>query len=415
MTEIHHIRRIAMISMHTCPAATPGGFKTGGMNVYIRELSHELARRGIQIDIFTRWQDSCQPHVDQPLDESANVRLIHIAAGPGEVVEPETLMPFVDTFTRGIESFAAANAISYDVIYAHYWLSGLTGLALRDVWHIPLIQMFHTLGVMKDRVAGQIDSVPGVRSLAEAKIMAQVDYLIAATPAEYEHMTRLYNASPSKIHVVPPGVDPERFEPGDPAAAKTRLGLSAFEHVLLFIGRPDPLKAIDTILEALQQVFEADPALRQSLRLLVIGGTIDDTAVQAAINQTYTLDIRDELIFIDAQPQRALPDYFRSADVLLMPSDYESFGLAALEALACGTPVIASQVGGLAYLINDGETGYHIPTRDSAALAAAIQRILTQPEERERLAVNAVHEAQRYTWAHIADQLLTILTADSDR
>ena len=411
LTEKRHVRRIAMLSLHTCPAALPGSFKTGGMNVYVRELSNELGRRGIQVDIFTRCQASCYKHLDQPLDESPNVRLIHIGAGPVRPVEPEALLPFVDDFTRGVMAFAAERAIDYDLIYAHYWLSGLAGLALRDAWHLPLIQMFHTLGLMKDRIGGQADGAPGVRSLSEARIMAEADRLIAATPAEQLQMTLLYDAAWNRIQIVPPGVDTDRFKPGtanDRKAAKVRIGFGPTDQLLLFIGRPEPLKAVDTILEALKIVFDTDLKQRESLRLLVIGGQGDEPTVQALIRQADAYGIGDRVCFLDAQPQEKLTQYFQAAEALLMPSDYESFGMAALEAMACGTPVIASQVGGLAYVVRDEETGYHVPTRDPEALAAAIQRLLNGPHERARLATNAALSSQHYQWARVADQLITV-------
>jgi len=415
MTEIRHIRRIAMLSVHTCPAATPGGFKTGGMNVYVRALSQELARRNIQVDIFTRWQDSCQFHENPLFDQAHNVRLIHIPAGPGESVEPDRLVPFLDDFTRGVESFATENSVFYDVIYAHYWLSGLVGLVLRAAWNsappIPLVQMFHTLGIMKDRVDGKLQVVSSPRNLAEAELMAHVDRVIAATPAEYEQLIRLYDAPRDKVRIVPPGVDTERFHPGDQRAAKVSIGFSPDDHLLLFVGRPEPLKAIDTIFAALWQLFDAEPILRKSVTLLLIGGQPNESMVQSLRTQVGVMGIDDNVRFLAAQTQDTLPQYYVAADGLLMPSDYESFGMVALEALASGTPVVASQVGGLGYLVRDGESGYHVPTRDPAALADAIKRLLTQPEIRMQMALNAVKSAQQYDWGHIADRLLAIFEA----
>ena len=416
MPDARPICRIAMLSLHTCPAATPGQFKTGGMNVYVRELSQALARRGIAVDIFTRQQDSCRDHPDDWLSEAptaAPVRLIHVPAGPGEAVDPEALQPFVADFARAVEAFAAAEHDSqpaYDVIYAHYWLSGLAGLSLRDRWQVPLIQMFHTLGIMKDRIAGQPDAVPGPRALTEAQIMTAADRLIAATPAEAMQMTRLYGAPARSIHIVPPGVDPDRFFPADRAAARARTGLVTAEPLLLFVGRPEPLKALDSIVIALSVLFDYYPERRERLRLVVIGGQRQEAAVQMVITLAKRLGVDQQITWIEAQPQAALPDYYRAADALLMPSDYESFGMAALEALASGTPVIASQVGGLAYLIADGQNGYLIPTRDQIALADAIRRLVTLPDERARLAINAAHSAEPYHWAHIAERLLTVFS-----
>ncbi len=425
LSSLPPIRRIALLSVHTCPLATPGGYKTGGMNVYVLELSKELARRGLHVDIFTRCQESCYAHLEQPFDPSdptLPVRLIHLTAGPERSLEPDAIYPYLPGFVAGIRNFVAREHIRYDVIYSHYWLSGAAAYPLQIEWDVPVIQMFHTLGLMKDRVAGtgksgtRADS--SLRDETEVEIMGWADRLIAATPAECAQMLWLYRAPRAAIDVVPPGVDTSRFFPGDPVEARTKIGLRPDQRLLLFVGRIEPLKAIDSILEALALVLQDTPELRDVAQLFVIGGDANgtDLEVKRLKAQCAALGLGDTVAFLGAKAQDVLPDYYRAAEALLMPSDYESFGMAALEAMASGVPVIAAQVGGLAFLIRDGENGYHVPTRDSAALAGAMRRALTDRAERDRLAANAADTARKYAWPRIADQLLTIFeSARRDR
>ena len=425
LSPLPPMRRIALLSVHTCPLATPGGYKTGGMNVYVRELAKEFVRRGLPVDIFTRCQESCYSHLGQPFDPSdptLPVRLIHLAAGPERSLDPDAIYPYLPDFVAGIRNFAAQGGIHYDVIYSHYWLSGAAAYPLQTEWDVPVIQMFHTLGLMKDRVAGAGEPISNptssLRDRIEAQIMGWADRLIAATPAECAQMLWLYRAARMAIEVVPPGVDTSRFFPGDPTEARAKIGLSPGQRLLLFVGRIEPLKAIDTIVEALAFALNDAPDLRDATRLFVVGGdrNANDPEVTRLKAQCAALGLGDTVAFLGAKAQDALPDYYRAAEALLMPSDYESFGMAALEAMASGVPVIAAQVGGLAFLIRDGENGYHIPTRDPAALADAIRRALTDPVERARLAANAATTARDYAWPRIADQLLTIFeSARRDR
>lgn len=412
------IRRITLLSVHTCPLAKPGGYKAGGMNIYVRELAKEFARRGLQVDVFTRCQESCHSHLDQPFDPSdpaLPARLIHLPAGPERALEPDAIYPYLPNFVSGIRSFVAREHIHYDVIYSHYWLSGAAASTLQSEWNVPVVQMFHTLGLMKNRISGMgplAASHVSRRDRVEAEIMSLADRLIAATPAECAQMLWLYRAPRASIDVVPPGVDTTRFFPGDPVEARTKIGLHPDQRLLLFVGRIERLKAIDTILTALAILMRDAPELRDMARLFIIGGdTGDDSKIAELKAQCAALGLGDVVAFLGAKAQEALPDYYRAAEALVMPSDYESFGMAALEAMASGVPVIAAQVGGLAFLIRDGETGYHVPTRDPEALAGAMRRALTDPAERNRLVMNAASTARKYAWPRIADQLLDIFEA----
>ncbi len=408
------LRRVAMLSVHTCPLATPGGYKTGGMNVYVREISRELARRGLRVDIFTRLQESCRSHLDQPFDSAdptLPIRLIHVPLAGEGPIEPDGLYAHLPRFADSVCDFAARKMIHYDLIFSHYWLSGVVAHTLWAEWRVPVVQMFHTLGLMKDRIAGKRNATQ--RDLAEADIISWADRLIAATPAEEAQMRWLYRAARQSIAIAPPGVDPLRFYPADRSLAQARIGLQtniqADQKLLLFVGRIEPLKALDTILEALALLIDRQPDTAEGVRLCVVGGTRETDPEFVRIRaKTAALGLSDRVVFLGAKNQDELPDFYRAAEALLMPSDYESFGMAALEAMSCGTPVIASQVGGLAFLLRNGENGLHVPTRDPQALAEAIGRLLSDRTERDRLAVNAAVTAQDYTWPRIADRLLAV-------
>jgi len=424
------IRRLAMLSVHTCPLAAPGGYKTGGMNVYVAALSRALAGRGIAVDIFTRDQVSCAPHRHLPFDPQLPnllVRVIHLPAGPLTTVAPESLVPDLPAFAAEVIAFAVRESVRYDAIYSHYWLSGLVAQELNTRWHLPTLQMFHTLGIMKDRIAQQPIGTP--RDFAEAAIMAQADRLIAATPAEREQLIALYGAPETSIAIVPPGVDLTRFHPYELGTeqnsrliARQLLAWPLDRKVLLFVGRIEPLKALDTLIESLAAAFEQAPGLRESTALIVVGGDPREAEVIAMRALAASLGVGDSVEFHGSQPHDRMPLLYRAADALVIPSDYESFGMSALEAMACGTPVIAMQVGGLAYLINGIETvdkaetastpaanGLFVPPRDRAALAAAIVRLLSDSALRDQLGAHAAQEAIGYGWSSIAVRILAVL------
>lgn len=409
------VRRIAMLSVHTCPLAVLGGKKTGGMNVYVRDLSRELGRRGIQVDVYTRSQDPCVPHVNDTLGE--NARVIHVPTGPEAPLDPDHVYPYLPQFTANVLKFAEDNHLRYDLIYSHYWLSGLAARELRAAWGVPVVQLFHTLGLMKDRIAREPAARPiNLRACSEAEIMGWADRLIASTPAERAQMLWLYRANRRAIEIVPPGVDLTRFHPLSPEVAKQAIGLPADQRMLLFVGRIEPLKGVDTIFEAMSLIKRDTPRLLDNFGLSIIGGNPDDPAgdndeMERLKSLRLQLDLDELVTFLGAKDQDTLNYYYASSEALVMPSDYESFGMVALEAMASGTPVIASEVGGLAFVVQDGVNGYHVPVREPAALAAKIRTLLEQPRIRQRLARNAILCAQDYAWPKIADRLLDIFGA----
>lgn len=404
------IERIAMLSVHTSPLAQLGGRKTGGMNVYIRELAQELGRRGITVDIFTRRASPDAPEVDYSLGE--NVRVIHVQAGISQFLSPEEVYCHLSQFTSGVIAFTTRHNLSYDLIYSHYWLSGCVAHQLKVVWGIPFVQMFHTLGHMKNRILpGNVSMLPDMRITTETQIVQWADRIVAATPAEQAQLLWLYRADRRKIVIASPGVNTRRFHPLPEEEAKTRLNIPQDTSLLLFVGRIEPLKAVDTIIEALDIIRRNHPELLETIRLCIIGGNPDDPAdpeISHLKHMVAQLHLTPFVDFIGAKDQSLLPYYYAAASAVLVPSDYESFGMVALEAMASGTPVIASEVGGLAFLVKDGKTGFLVPSRDPAALADRITRLLQDPEQQIHMRRASAELARRYTWSAIADQLLPV-------
>ena len=407
------IRRVAMLSVHTCPLATLGGKETGGMNVYVRDLSRELGRRGIAVDCFTRSQNPNIPRITNKL--GPNGRVIHVPAGPETPYDKNLVADHLPQFVRGVRSFARQEGLSYDVIHSHYWLSGLAARELRGAWGTPIVQMFHTLGHMKNSVAPDPkDWETEQRLEGEAQVMSFADRLVAATPLERAQMVWLYGAEASRIAIAPCGVDLELFQPIPSDEAKLILGLPPDRRIVLFVGRIERLKGIETLLRAMAQVAPEVPHWREDLSVIIIGGAKGTglERVQAELARLEglraELGIEDLVTFQGAKDQDTLVYYYSAAEMVVMPSHYESFGMVALEAMACGTPVVASKVGGLAFSVQDGQTGFLVPERDAEALAARIKLLLSDGELRQKLGRHAAHWARRYGWPVIADQIVDL-------
>lgn len=403
------IRRLAILSVHTSPLAPMGGKKTGGMNVYIRELAQEFGSRGIHVDIFTRRNSPDEPEIDYGIGE--NVRVVYLTAGPVVNLKPDDLFPYLSQFTARLMAFATMHNIKYDIVYSHYWLSGWVAQKLKESWGTPFVQMFHTLGQMKQRILTHQNVMPDQRILTEMEIVAWADRLIAATPAEHSQLQWLYRTDRRKIEIVPPGVNTERFFPYSPDEAKARLGFDPHKQLFLFVGRIEPLKAVDTIIKALAIIRDTDRRLFKKMAFAIVGGDPHDksdaemTALKAL---TCELGLGDTVHFMGAKDQSELPMFYAAATAVIMPSDYESFGMVALEAMASGKPVIASQVGGLAFLVRDRETGYLVPVREPQSLATSIQEIMSDCCKTEEMGQRASLVAKEYAWPRIADKLLLI-------
>ena len=408
------VQQVCMVSVHTCPLSMLGGKDTGGMNVYVRDLSRELARRGIIVDVFTRSQDHAVPHTCcDALGRGGNV--FHIPTGPEEPYDKNLIHAYLPDFVAEVEQVAADLGRRYDVIHSHYWLSGLAAIDLRSSWDVPFVHMSHTLGHLKNRVALRPEErVSETRIDSEGLVMRSADRLVAASPLEKVEMATLYGADPCRAEVIPPGVDLELFFPREREEAKAHLGLCPEQHVVMFVGRIEPLKGIDTLLHAMASVTRQLPRWKDELCVAIIGGDADVPlekldAEMSRLHQLRTeLGIEELVTFMGARSQEALPDYYSAADVVIMPSHYESFGLVALEAMACGTPVIASRVGGLTYTVLHGVTGLHVPERDPEALAHEIMRLIQDPALQERMGREAQRVAQCYGWPSIADRIVDL-------
>ncbi len=407
---------IAMISMHTCPQACPdnllGGRETGGMNVYIRELSLELSRRGKKVDVFTRYQD---PNTEPIHELGEGARVIHLEAGPKAPYDKNLLPNHVDEFVAQIEQFALKEGIRYDLVHGHYWVSGLVAHELQRKWGLPMVQMFHTLGAMKNLVAKSgADREVEERMQIERQVMDWADRIIAATPLDKNQMLYCYSADDGKIAVIPAGVDTDHFYPRDKAEVRRRLGLPLDTPILLFVGRIERLKGIDTLLESAAVVSRT--CAGRDLKVLIVGGGGQTPGENAEIRRIWQLhqdlNLDDQVEFVGSKPQEMLPLYYSAADITVMPSHYESFGMVAVESMASGTPVIASNVGGLSYTVKDGVTGYLVPEENHFALAEQVHHLLKNPEVREQLGRQAAEHALQFSWSNIASQIIDVYDAE---
>jgi D-inositol-3-phosphate glycosyltransferase len=402
--------RIAMLSYHTCPLATLGGKDTGGMNVYVRELTRQLGKMGIHVDVFTRSQDEHVPHVLHDLGYGN--RVVHVPAGPETPLPKQELAGFIPQFVEGVDAFAKEKGIRYDIIHSHYWMSGIAAASLSDLWGgTPIIHMFHTLGEMKNRIARSEEEREGEYRLeGERQVLRRANRIVVATLAELTQLRFLYKADASKMVVIPPGVDLGHFYPIPSDEAKMYVGLKPEDRMVLFVGRIEPLKGVDTLIHAMCCLTLKDRS--RPVHLAIIGGDPSASREKMTAEMKRLQALCDELalgqtvVFLGKRDQDKLPYYYSAAEVLVMPSHYESFGMVALEAMACGTPVIASEVGGLAYLVRDGKTGFTIPAEEPDKLCEKISWLLNDKELHEQMSAQAAEYARDYAWEKIAVQIV---------
>ena len=403
--------RIAMLSYHTCPLATLGGKDTGGMNVYVRDLTRQLGQLGIHVDVFTRSQDDHVPHVLHELGYGN--RVVHVPAGPEHPISKQELVKYIPEFVDGIKAFACDKKIKYDINHSHYWMSGIAAASLSDAWGgTPIVHMFHTLGEMKNRIArSEAEREGEYRIDGENQVLRRADRVVVATVAELTQLRFLYKANGNMV-VIPPGVDVSHFYPIPSDEAKMFIGLKPEDRMVLFVGRIERLKGVDTLIQAMSCL-----QLKQQGRpvhLAIIGGDPAASPEEMTAEMTRLQKLCDDLavgqtvVFLGKRDQDRLPYYYSAAEVLVMPSHYESFGMVALEAMACGTPVIASEVGGLAYLVRDGETGFTIPDQEPEELCEKISWLLNDPQLHATMSERAVEYAQDYAWEKIAKQIVEV-------
>ncbi len=415
--------RIAMLSYHTCPLATLGGKDTGGMNVYVRDLTIQLGAMGVQVDVYTRSQDEHVPHILHDLGYGN--RVVHIPAGPEIPLKKEELYKFVPDYVQGILEFSKNKDIKYDLIHSHYWMSGIAAIELQKSWNIPFVHMFHTLGVMKQRVARENEEIEGeYRISGEKEVLNHANRIIAATQAEVAQLLWLYQADTNNVVVIPPGVDLCHFYPIPSDEAKEFIKVPVCNRMLLYVGRIEPLKGLENLLKAIAIMRERVQVEAPQFCLVVIGGNPDLTPQTTDTEMAHLQSLREQyhlqdfVAFLGQRDQNTLPYYYSAASAVVVPSHYESFGMVALEAMACGTPVVASQVGGLAFLVQDGITGFTVPVDDPQALADRLMKLLYDDDLREKLGKQAAAFAKQYGWKNIAKKIIdlyrTVLSKDGN-
>ena len=401
------VRRVSLLSVHTSPLEQPGTGDAGGMNVYVVQTALRMARRGIAVEIFTRATSSEHPPV---VELAPGVLVRHVVAGPFEGLGKNDLPSQLCAFTAGVLRAEARHEPGwYDVVHSHYWLSGQVGWLARDRWGVPLVHTAHTLARVKNAALAQGDPPePMVRVIGEDQVVAEADRLVCNTRIEAGELVDLYRADPARIVTIPPGVDLARFRPGDRAAARRALTIAPDAVVLAFAGRIQPLKAPDVLLHAAAALLQRDPALRSRLVVLVAGGPSGSgLAEPTGLQQLATrLGLDDVVRFLPPQAGTGLPMIFRAADVVAVPSHNESFGLVALEAQACGTPVVAARVGGLPVAVADGRSGLLVDGHRAEPWADALAAVALDPGRRAMLARGAVAHAQRFSWDRTTDALL---------
>ncbi len=397
------MRRLAVLSLHTSPLVQPGSGDGGGMNVYVRELASALSQAGGMSTVFTRRTDDRSPTV---VEVEPGFRVVHVEAGAHDLPK-EDLPAVVDEFTDGVASYLRSHP-DHDGVLANYWLSGVSGHRLKHELGLPLLTIFHTLARVKAETG---DVEPRRRIEAETAVVGCSDLMLANSPEERRQLVDLYGADPGRIEVVPPGVDHAFFTPGSQTVARRAVGLVAGP-VLLFAGRIQPLKGVDVAVRALDALGRSDA------RLVVVGGASGAGGEAEELHLRDLADsygLGDRVRFVEPQPHHSLAYWYRAADVVVMPSRSESFGLVALEAAACGVPVVAADVGGLRTLVDHGRTGYLVEGRDPADYASRIASILDDEVRAAHMASAAAEQSWSYTWSATAARLRRICDDVSSR
>ena len=393
--------RLALLSMHGCPLARLGERDNGGMNVYVLQVAKELGKRGNKVDVFTRWHDPNDPQIVHLGD---NTRVVHLEAGPYDKTKAG-LHRYVPEFVRKLRQFQRAEDVSYDMVHSHYWLSGLAGEKLAQEWGVPHIATFHTLARTK-MFARVGEREPKLREAAELRVMKSVDAVVVSTEQEKQDLSRLYDTVPYRVEVIPAGVDLDLFRPMDRAKAREQLGL-AEKRIVLSVGRIQPLKGLDILIGAMSKLEDT-----ADTRLVIVGGDLGrDVELTRLQTLTARLGLQDAVSFVGAVKQAELPTYYSAADILVMPSYYESFGLVALEAMACGLPIIASRVGGPRMFVRQGEVGYLIPWHCPEPYAQRIEVLLSNAALRDSMGRAAKVKAGTMGWDKVANRTLGLYSS----
>lgn len=409
MSKREELRRIAMLSAHTSPLDQPGVGDAGGMNVYVQQLARRLAARDIAVDVFTR---STSRHLPAIVEAEPGVTVHHIAAGPFEGLAKGEMPAQLCGFVRDVlREEVQRGPHRFDLVHSHYWLSGQVGTVASERWGVPLVHTMHTMAKVKNASLADGDRAePPGRIAGEAEIVRIADRLIANTDDERHELIDLYAAVPGRVDVVHPGVDIDTFGSGRQAQARTALGIDPEQRVLLFAGRIQPLKAPDVLVRAAAQMVRGQPERRKNLRVVVVGGASGSGLDRptALADLAAELGVDDVVRFVAPVAQRELADWYAAATVVCVPSYNESFGLVALEAQACGTPVVAARVGGLTTAVADGVSGLLVDGHDPADYAAALGAIAYDPALRDAMGAKAVEHAAGFSWDVTAEQTLAV-------
>jgi D-inositol-3-phosphate glycosyltransferase len=400
--------RVAVLSVHTSPIDQPGTGDSGGMNVYIRAVAERLASQGVEVDLFTR----CRGGVTHDVREIANgIRVVSVKAGPCLPIPKADVPRFLPEFLGGVLRVAHEDGRGYDIVHSHYWLSGWVGRAAKEEWQAPLVASFHTLGKVKNYSLARGEAPePADRLEGEQRVIAAADRILAPTPSEAAQLVGLYRADPEHIRIVPPGVDHTLFIPGDRAAARERLHLSGLR-LALYVGRLQSHKGPDVAVRTMAEAVARDPDVAGELVLAIVGGPsgADHGAELTRLMElAHALGVSERVMLFPPQPQSKLADFYAAADVVLVPSRSESFGLVALEAQACATPVVAAEVGGLRYVVEDGKTGFLVEGHDPGDHADRLLQLLRDPALAASMGAEAARQALRFTWDATTVELLSV-------
>ena len=401
-------KKVAFISEHASPLATLGGIDAGGQNVYVAELAIQLAEAGYDIDVFTRWED---PALGQIINWLPHVRVIHIKAGPMQYVRKEELLPYMTAFRRNIMRFMEEESINYELIHANFFMSALVAAELKEIMDIPFVTTFHALGHVRRIYQKDQDGFPEDRLLIEEETACMADAVIAECPQDKEDLMQYYGVQASKINIIPCGFNPSEFFPVNRSLARRVVGLDTNEFVILQLGRMVPRKGVDNVILALAQL----KSLKQQVRLIIVGGETDqpDTSLCPEIGRLIQIAKKEKIStsvsFVGRKDRHLLKYYYSAADVFVTTPWYEPFGITPLESMACGTPVIGANVGGIKFTVRDGVTGYLVPPNDPKALAFKIAMLQSNTALLKRLQMNAlkwVH--QSFTWKKVATAIAAL-------
>lgn len=405
--------RIAMLSLHTCPLASEEGKETGGLNVYVLALSKELAKQGYEIDIFTRIQSVKDPKI---VHVATGIRVIHLKCGPQARISKKHLTEYIPEFVISFQKFASEDNSTYDLFHCHYYLSGIAGLMIRKLLNkpFPLVLTFHTLGLMKNLVArDELEREEKTRIEAEIKLTKEADHIIASSESDRAYLISLYNCPTDKITVIHPGVDTSIFTPMPKEMAKAHLKLSTHNNkIILFVGRIEPLKGIDVLLYATKILLERNPML--NICLIVVGGDISQKKKQWSRELKRLEEIRKTLYitttvtFVGQKKQHDLSYYYNTAEFVVMPSHYESFGMAALEAMACGVPVITTNVTGISSILDRKHERLVTSANNPLLLASKMEYLLTNAHARETLGKQVLQRVQDLRWTRVAIKTIKV-------